>query len=212
MHAHCSSAHRPSFIAIRPGRCCPSSIGPSPAAPGSGWCKARPSRCWTCASTLTPAAPPAPRRARAAQAGLASAVAAMAGKGVQGTDTEPPLDENGLGQAWADLGARFQANADNDALHYALRSLTDAPLLAQAARLAARQIAEPAWIDAPWQRERERWSARLREDDTRPANVADQAFAAAVYGQHPYGVRATPQTLERIGVADMQDFHRRHIA
>ncbi|MCW5238837.1 M16 family metallopeptidase [Verminephrobacter eiseniae] len=152
------------------------------------------------------------RRDPAAQAGLARAVAAMAGKGVQGTDTEPPLDENDLGQAWADLGASFQANADNDALHYALRSLTDAPLLAQAARLAARQIAEPAWIDAPWQRERERWSARLKEDDTRPANVAAQAFAAAVYGQHPYGARATPQTLERIGVADMQDFHRRHIA
>ena len=51
---------------------------------------------------------------------------------------------NALGEAWADLGAGFEAGADNDALRYSLRSLTDNALLDRAARLAARQMAEPA--------------------------------------------------------------------
>lgn len=155
------------------------------------------------------------RRDPAAQAGLASAVATMAAKGVkgvQGAHAEPPLDENALGEAWADLGASFDAGVDKDALHYKLRSLSDAPLLDRAARLAARQIAEPDWAAAIWQRERERLSASLKEADTQPATVADHAFAAAVYGAHPYGQRATPETLARIELADLQAFHRRAIA
>ncbi|WP_369882132.1 M16 family metallopeptidase, partial [Acidovorax sp. HMWF018] len=155
------------------------------------------------------------RRDPAGQSGLANAVAAMASKGVKaGRDAsaEPALDENGLGEAWADLGASFEANVDNDTLHYVLRSLTDPPLLERAARLAARQIAEPMTTEDVWLRDRARWSASLKEANTRPATVANHAFAAAVYGSHPYGVRTTEETLARISVADMQGFHAQYVA
>ena len=152
------------------------------------------------------------RRDPAGQSGLASAVAAMASKGVRAAGGEPALDENGLGEAWADLGASFEAGADNDALHYSLRSLTAPPLLDKAARLAARQIGEPSWPADVWPRDRARWIASLKEAATRPATVANHAFAAAVYGSHPYGVRTTEDTLMRVGIADMQAFHSQHIA
>jgi zinc protease len=152
------------------------------------------------------------RRDPAGQAGLASAMAAMASKGVKALGNEPALDENGLGEAWADLGANFEAGAENDALHYSLRSLTDPPLLDKAARLAARQIGEPSWPADVWPRDRARWIASLKEANTRPATVAGYAFASAVYGGHPYGVRTTEDTLMRINVADMQAFHTQHIA
>lgn len=152
------------------------------------------------------------RRDPAGQSGLANAVAAMASKGVTAAGAEPALDENQLGEAWADLGASFDAGAGNDALHYALRSLTDAPLLDRAAHLAARQIAEPSWSNDIWQRDRARWVASIKESNTRPATVAGHAFAAAVYGNHPYGTRTTEETLARIGVADMQAFHRQSVA
>ncbi|RZJ08346.1 MAG: insulinase family protein [Acidovorax sp.] len=151
------------------------------------------------------------RRDPAGQAGLANAVAAMASKGVKAAGNEPALDENGLGEAWADLGASFEAGAENDALHYSLRSLTDPPLLDKAARLAARQIGEPSWPADVWPRDRARWVASLKEANTRPATVAGYAFASAVYGSHPYGVRTTEDTLTRINVADMQAFHTQHI-
>ncbi|GDY37462.1 pitrilysin family protein [Acidovorax sp. NB1] len=152
------------------------------------------------------------RRDPAGQSGLASAVAMMASKGVKALGNAPALDENGLGEAWADLGANFEAAADNDALHYTLRSLTDPPLLDQAARLAARQIGEPSWPADVWPRDRARWSASIKESLTRPSTVAAHAFGAAVYGSHPYGVRTTEETLARINVADMQAFHSQHIA
>jgi zinc protease len=151
------------------------------------------------------------RRDPAGQSGLASAVAAMASKGVKAIGNEPALDENALGEAWADLGASFEAGADNDALRYSLRSLTEPPLLDKAARLAARQIGEPSFPADVWPRDRARWSASIKESLTRPSTLANHAFEAAVYGSHPYGVQTTAETLARINVADMQAFHTQHI-
>ena len=60
------------------------------------------------------------RRDPADQAGLAGAVASMASKGVlgmaagSGVAEGAPLDENALGEAWADLGASFDASAGSD--------------------------------------------------------------------------------------------------
>ncbi|WP_159911235.1 pitrilysin family protein [Pantoea sp. 18069] len=151
------------------------------------------------------------RRDPAEQSGLASAVALMASKGVLASGDAPAQDENALGEAWADLGASFGAGADDDGFSYALRSLTEPDLLARATRLAARQIAEPSWPQDIWQRERARWSAAIKEADTRPATIAAKAFSAAVYGGHPYGQQTSEATLARIDVSAMQAFHRKLI-
>ena len=47
------------------------------------------------------------RRDPVGQAGLASATAQMLAKGVRARDGQAALDENALGEAWADLGAVF---------------------------------------------------------------------------------------------------------
>ncbi|WP_409519500.1 M16 family metallopeptidase [Pulveribacter sp.] len=152
------------------------------------------------------------RRDPAAQAGLASAFALMSGKGVlAGGADEPALDENDLGEAWADLGASFDAGAERDGLAFSLRSLTEADLLERAARLAARQLGQPSLPAAVWQRERARWQASIREADTRPGTVAAKAFGKAVFGSHPYGQFATAQTLSAIEVADLQAFQSRYL-
>jgi zinc protease len=151
------------------------------------------------------------RRDPAQQAGLAPAVANMASKGVRAVGDAPALDENALGEAWADLGASLSISASEDAFDVALRSLTAPDLLDKAAQLAARQLAEPAWPQDIWQRERQRWSAALREARTRPATIAQEAFEQAVYGSHPYGYRVTDETLERIQVADMAQFHVQYL-
>ncbi len=151
------------------------------------------------------------RRDPAAKAGLARAVASMVSKGVRAGRGAAALDENALGEAWADLGGQFEASAGNDALSFSLRSLTAPDLLDKAVHLAARQMAEPAWPQDVWERDRARWSASIREADTRPGTVAGKAYAEAVYGTHPYGQRATEATLARIQVADMQQFHARYL-
>ncbi|GAO24790.1 peptidase M16 domain-containing protein [Alicycliphilus sp. B1] len=152
------------------------------------------------------------RRDPAPQAGLAAAAALMSSKGVEaGGADEPALDENDLGEAWADLGASLEAGAERDGLVFSLRSLTEPDLLERAARLAARQLGQPSFAQNVWQRERARWTAAIKEADTRPGTVATKAFAAAVYGGHPYGQRPTAQTLANIEAADLQAFHARYL-
>lgn len=168
------------------------------------------------------------------KAGLAGVTAGMLDKGVRGNDTraarpsqgasapsggsgahavasvgafEPPMDENALSEAWADLGAQFGAGASSDRMGFSLRSLTEPELLDKAVALAAREIAEPSFPEAIWQRERQRMQAGLKESYTRPASVIGRAYAQAVYGSHPYGYQVTEASLARISVADMRAAH-----
>jgi zinc protease len=148
------------------------------------------------------------RRDPAEKAGLASATMEMFSKGIAARNGEPAMDENQLGEAWADLGAGFGAGAGHDRASFTLRSLTYADLLNKAVALAARQLGEPSFPEDVWQRERQRWTASIREANTRPATLAGRAFGQAVYGTHPYGYDTTEASLARISVQDMRDFYR----
>ena len=144
------------------------------------------------------------RRDPAAQAGLASASAGMVEKGVRASDAGPALDENALGEAWADLGASFDAGAGTERTSFTLRSLSDPALLDRAVALAAREIGEPSFPADVWQREREQIDAALKEANTKPGTVSARAFAQAVYGTHPYGQETTEETLAKIDVETMR--------
>lgn len=146
------------------------------------------------------------RRDPAAKAGLADVTASLSGKGVAARGGLPALDENQWSEAWADLGAGFSASASSDRMSFSLRSLSDAPLLAKAAQLAARQLGEPSLPEDVWLRDRQRMSASIREANTRPATVASRAYTMAVYGSHPYGFDTTEASLAAIGVQDMRQF------
>ena len=152
------------------------------------------------------------RRDPAGRAGLASATALMIGKGLKARGAMPALDENAVGEAWADGGALFSASASSDRMSFTLRSLTRTEVLDASMRLAARHLADPAFAADIWARERERWSASLRESLTKPGTVADRAWTPAVFGTHPYGQQTTPESLLALSVADMQAFHAQHIA
>src|SRR3569832_2796701 len=112
-----------------------------------------------------------------------------------GSGYDAAMYENQLGEAWADLGASFSAGAGADRMSVSLRSLTQPDLLSKAAQLAARELAEPSFPDAIWQRERQRLAASIREANTKPATIAGHAFAHAVYGNHPYGQAPTEEPL-----------------
>lgn len=152
------------------------------------------------------------RRDPRQQAGLASVMAGQIASGMradpkgQGSYAQA-MDENQLGEAWADLGAKFGASASADRLSFALRSLSYPDLLNKAVSLAARQMAQPSFPEAIWSRDRERISAAIRESLTQPGTVVQNTFASAVYGAHPYGFRTTPESLMRISAQDLQTLH-----
>ncbi|MCF8147281.1 MAG: insulinase family protein [Sulfuritalea sp.] len=147
------------------------------------------------------------RRIRADKTGLAQAMASATSDGVQAFGALPALDENALSSAWADLGAAMSASASSDRLSFSLRSLSYPDVLGPAALLAARQIGEPAFPEKLWLRDRPKMLASLKEAQTRPATLAWNAFAPAVYGTHPYGRIQTADHLNAIQSADMQALH-----
>lgn len=147
------------------------------------------------------------RRDSPDKAGLAGVTAEMLEKGVLARGGLPALDENALGEAWADLGASFDSSGGADRMSFSLRTLTEPDLLDKAVVLAARQIGEPAFPDTVWQRSRLQIIAALKESYTRPGSVAGRAYAKAVYGAHPYGYETTEATVGRISVADMRAFY-----
>lgn len=147
------------------------------------------------------------RRNPLGKTGLAGVMAGAMGDGVRATGEQPALDENALGEAWADLGATFSAAAGPDRLTFALRSLTFPDVLAQASALAARQLGQPAFPEKLWLRDRPKIIASIKESNTRPGTLAARAYAKAVYGGHPYGRETTESDLQKISSADMQALH-----
>ncbi|MDO8276249.1 MAG: insulinase family protein, partial [Serpentinimonas sp.] len=150
------------------------------------------------------------RRDPAPQAGLAQATAALLRSGVQAHAGRAALDENALAEAWADLGAQFSASATRDRLSLRLRALTQPELLQTAQDLLAQQLAAPAFAAPVWQRERPRWVARWQQGQTEPEVLAQQLLSAAVYGAHPYGQQARPETWAAIEADHMRAFWRTH--
>lgn len=156
------------------------------------------------------------RRDPAAQAGLASVMARQMSSGMRAAPAgkgpyAQALDENQIGEAWADLGASFSSSASADRLSFTLRSLSYPDLLGKAVALAARQMAHPSFPEDVWLRDRERMSASLRESLTQPGTLVQNSFAAAVYGNHPYGYRVTPESLSRMGVKDLKALHAKSL-
>jgi zinc protease len=147
------------------------------------------------------------RRDPADKPGLTNLMASSTAYGVRAHGNLPALDENALSDAWADLGASFGGGASADRLSFSLRSLTEPDILDKAVALAARQLAEPAYPEHLWLRDRPKLLASINENNTRPATLAARAYASAVYGNHPYGYEMTQASLGRIGVADMQALH-----
>ena len=151
------------------------------------------------------------RRDPAGQSGLAVATARMMDKGIKAFQGQPAMDENQLGEVWADLGAMVNASVSNDRMSFSLRSLTRPELLDAAVALAARQLAAPSFPNDVWQSERERWVASIRESNTKPATQAGKAFNQAVFGTHPYGAEIDEASLRRIDTAAMAQFLSRNM-
>ena len=65
------------------------------------------------------------RRVPPEKVGLAGATASLLSEGVAARGGLSALDENALGEAWADLGAQFGSSAGADRMSFSLRTLTE---------------------------------------------------------------------------------------
>lgn len=144
------------------------------------------------------------RHGAAGRAGLATLAAALIDAGT------PGLDEDAINERFALTGAQRSASASADGTAVSLRSLTSPAQLAEAVDLLARLLAAPTFPAPVLEREKERMIARLREAQTQPGAIAQRRYDALLYGDHPYGRSATPETVAAVTRDDLVDFHARH--
>jgi len=110
------------------------------------------------------------------------------------------------------VGARLGNGSQRDMAWVGLRSLSDPTRLDPAVSLLADILAKPNFSAADFERERERMLVGLKALKARPGAVAQRAFYAALYGDHPY---ATPPEGTEEGLAGIEryrvrDFHRNY--
>lgn len=155
------------------------------------------------------------RRDPPTQTGLAAVTAMMSQRGLAAHGTQTALDENQWTERWMDYGAQWSVSASADRLSVSLRTLTAPDVLEPVIDFAAASLAHPDWDSegqqAIWTREKARLTAAWQEAQTQPATIAQRRFSEAVYGNHPYGDEATPETWERIRLSDMRQHWHTHV-
>ena len=71
-------------------------------------------------------------------------------------------------------------------------------------------LAKPSFPAELLDRDKARLVASIREEETRPESIAARAFKKNIYPSHPYGVSATPETVNAISRDDLVSFHQNH--
>lgn len=150
------------------------------------------------------------RRDPTGKAGLAAFTNGMLARGVLAAGTEPALSEAQVSDAFADTAAQRGGAAGSERAGASLRTLSSPAERDAALTLLARVLAQPSFPADIIARDKARTIAHLKEALTKPEAIADKAFWHALYGDHPYGQQASPESVAAIERADILEFHRSH--
>jgi zinc protease len=116
------------------------------------------------------------------------------------------LDENtavrdgeAFSRAMENLGASFSISAGGDALFltlFAKKANIDAAL-----SLAAEALLRPSFRDADLERAKRQTLVSLQQIAASPTGVAGRRLSERIYGDHPYGTKATAESIAAVGDA-----------
>jgi zinc protease len=138
--------------------------------------------------------------------GLASLTFAMLDQGAGG------LSDIVIAQRLADVGAELGGSFDRDRAGVTLRTLSSMRERDAALAVLVTILQQPEFPQAVMQRERARVVAALKEEESRPGDVAEKAFYQALYGKQGYGLpeEGTASTLMKLKRSDLQAWYRTH--
>ena len=120
------------------------------------------------------------------------------------------LDATGISFEFERLGARYSAASGYDFASVSLRSLSDPALLGPALRNLRRVITEPAFPMKAVERQKQRLLIAIERKQQSPAEIARDAYQAAIYRDHPYAYPSdgTRESVAKLGRGDIVKFHR----
>lgn len=141
--------------------------------------------------------------------GKRGAVHLMTGLLEEGTGD---LDSRGFAEARDSLAAHFSFDAGPDTLSVSARFLTENR--DQAVDLLARALTAPRLDQTAIDRVREQVLSGLRSDETDPGTLANRAFDALAFGDHPYATNGegTLASVSALTRADLVAAHKAVLA
>ena len=119
-------------------------------------------------------------------------------------------DERDISEKMADVGAVLGGRFDADRAGFQVRTLSGKVERDQAVTLLAAILAAPRFEAAVLDREKARVIAGLQEAETRPEQIGEKAYQAAIYGDHPYALNEPGEvaTVAQLTRDDLIAFHR----
>lgn len=108
------------------------------------------------------------------------------------------------------LGAVFQKDVDRDKAVFSMRVLkSHAP---DALSHFGTVLTKPVFAEKALAREKGRMIAEIQQNATLPAKIADRAFYARLYPDHPYGapILGEAATVQTLTAQEIQAFYRQH--
>ena len=120
------------------------------------------------------------------------------------------ISEAEIGRRLGDVGAIPADVFDRDRAGFILRTLSSPPERERALATLAEMIQAPAFPAAAFEREKARLSARSREAETRPGELAERRFYALSYAGHSYGASPTADSVAAISAEDVARFYGDH--
>lgn len=138
------------------------------------------------------------------KSGLAAFTHAMLDQGAGG------MSDIAIAERLADVGAVLSGLFDRDRAGLSLRTLSSPRERDEALGVLMAILHKPTFPAKVLERERARLIAQLRDEDSRPAEVAEKAFYRALYGSQGYGlpVFGTVSGLARLTRADLLAWHQ----
>lgn len=127
-------------------------------------------------------------------------------------DGAGPLNVDDLADAFANVGAQYGANIDQDMAVFSLRTLTQAQYLQPAIKTFNLILTQPNFPAADIAREQNQQLIGLQMAMQDPATIAQMKFLQAMYGNSPYGHLpiGQPDTLAKIHPQDVVNFYHRY--
>ncbi|MDO8298637.1 pitrilysin family protein [Lacisediminimonas sp.] len=155
------------------------------------------------------------RRDPAGKSGVASMTNAMLARGLREEkladgSIEPAVAEAQISDGFADIAAQRGGGASMDRAGATLRTLSSNEERDRAVALLARVLAQPAFPQSLFDRDKARNLSAIREELTKPEAIAGKAFWKLLYQDHPYAQQETVESVGAIQRDDLLEFHRRH--
>ncbi len=117
-----------------------------------------------------------------------------------------------LAEAFESVGAEVSLESLRDMAYAGLRTLTEQPYMDRALATFKKVLSQPDFTRKAFERQLARFKVAVKSREQSPADIAEEAYYKALYGDHPYAnpVSGDAKSLQAITLDDVKAYYRKY--